>query len=244
MDASHTPPPLDVEQLHVTLNGQPILNDITLTLQDGAITGLIGLNGMGKTTLLKAVLGLIPSHTATIRLYGQDARQPESRRHVCFIPEKFQPSPLLTGYDVVRLTLSLYGLPYEDDRVMRLLDQFSLPQAAYRAPIKRYSKGMVQKLGLIAAFASERSLLILDEPMSGLDPLARQQVRQALIDYRNRGHSVLFSSHLLGDVESLCDEIIIIHEGCLRYAGSVTAFRAKAEDQAMEEQFLASLETA
>ena len=171
------------------------LMDITLDVREGEILGLIGLDGAGKTTLLKAILMLIVPVAGRVLLFGQPHDQPSSRARLAYLPEKFQPPSHLCGHDFVRLSLAFYR-----ERVSRavscaLAEEIDLDPAALRRPIRSYSKGMAQKLGVLATLLTGRPLLILDEPMSGLDPKARILLKRQLAAARARGRTIFMSSH-------------------------------------------------
>lgn len=221
--------PLSIRHLTKRYAAGFAVQDVSLELKAGEIFGLIGVNGAGKTTMIKAVLQLHGMDEGEIRLHGVDARLAESRRDVMYLPEKFAPSPLLTGLEFIRLTLSGYGLKASMAEVDAMAKELTLDPAALRRVVRGFSKGMGQKLGLMAVLLAKRKLLILDEPMSGLDPAARAELRQALMRYREaeKGRTIFFSSHILSDIESMCDRIGVMHGGLLAFTGTAAEFRAK-----------------
>jgi ABC-2 type transport system ATP-binding protein len=222
-------PPLSVRNLTKRYAAGFAVEDVSLDLKAGEIFGLIGVNGAGKTTLIKAMLQLHGMDAGEIRLHGVDARVAESRRDVMYLPEKFTPSPLLTGLEFIRLTLSGYELNALPDEVDAMARELTLDTGALRRVVKGFSKGMGQKLGLMGVLLAKRRLLILDEPMSGLDPAARAELRAALMRYRDAeaGRTIFFSSHLLSDIEAMCDRIGVMHAGRLAFVGTAAEFRAR-----------------
>lgn len=207
--------PLHIDNLtkRYDKNASPALNGASFTVAQGEIFGLIGLNGAGKTTLIKIILDLLDPDTGAAAFFGVPAKRKEARRAISYLPEKFQPGHLLKGKEFLALQLSFYGKPYNKDKAEEYCRALDLPPEALNKRITAYSKGMGQKLGLISAFLSEAPLLILDEPMSGLDPKARKMLKDALLNYRASGKTVFFSSHILADVAEICDNVAIVHRG-------------------------------
>jgi ABC-2 type transport system ATP-binding protein len=195
---------------------------ISFSVQEGEIVGLIGPNGSGKTTTLKVLLGLCAPTSGSARVRGIDSRDPRSREGLGFLPENPYVYPYLTPREFVDLCGRLSGLDAETraKRIPRVLERTGIAFAADR-PVRRLSKGMLQRTGLAAALVAEPSLLVLDEPMSGLDPLGRREVRDLIFEERRLGRTVLFSSHVLSDIEALCDRVVILHKGLVVTAGLV-----------------------
>ena len=185
--------PLDIQSITKKYGTRKVLDDVNLKLESGEIFGLIGLNGVGKTTLIKIILDLLKADKGQIKLFGELQTIANSRRHLCYLPEKFMPSPYLKGHEFLSLSASYYQRPYKKEQGMLLAESLDLDPNALQQKIARYSKGMGQKLGLISAFLSETPLLILDEPMSGLDPKARVYLKRVLQGYRDAGRTILRS---------------------------------------------------
>lgn len=220
------------------------LKDVSFALQTGEIFGLIGVNGAGKTTLIKSALDLIRADKGHITLAGVDSQQAKSRNTVHYLPEKFMPYPSLTGWDFLKLTCKGFGIALDKTHAEALADALALRTSALGQSMRGYSKGMGQKIGLLSILLCKRDLLILDEPMSGLDPEARQRLRTTLLKEKNRQQTLFFSSHILSDIELLCDRIGLIHDGELRYIGTVRDLLFKHECELLEEAFLAEINTA
>ena len=204
-----------------------------------SITGLIGLNGAGKTTLLKIMLGLLHACSGHVELMGKPSSQASSRQSLYYMPEKLSPSSYLTGLEFLSLTLQAYQQPFDRAKAETLATELNMPSGCLSRRIKTYSKGMAQKLGLLAGLLSNRQLWILDEPMSGLDPEARYILKQQLLSLKENGASVLFSSHILSDIASLCDWLLVMHQGTLIYQGNVKGFIQKKAD--LEQAFLSAI---
>jgi ABC-2 type transport system ATP-binding protein len=172
-------PPVAIEGLGLRYGAAAVLDDITLTVRAAETFGLLGLNGAGKTSLLKAILGLVVPHTGTVHLFGEPHHAPSARSRVAYLPERFQPPGHLFGHDFVRLTLAFHGARAERAETVALAEQLELDPSALDRPIRCYPKGIVQKLGVLSALLSDLPLLVLDEPMSGLDPTARRLLKQS-----------------------------------------------------------------
>jgi ABC-2 type transport system ATP-binding protein len=219
-----------------------VLEDITLNVRQGEILGLIGLNGAGKSTLLKSILMLVVPTAGVVHLFGVAHDQPSSRAQLAYLPEKFQPPSHLCGHDFVRLSLAFYR-----QRVTRAVaclkaEELDLDPAALRRPIRSYSKGMAQKLGILATLLTDRPLLMLDEPMSGLDPKARILLKRQLVEARARGRTIFMSSHILADHDELCDRVAVLHQGRLGYVGSPAGLKESQGAPTLETAFLAAIE--
>jgi ABC-2 type transport system ATP-binding protein len=196
---------------------------VSFAVKEGEIVGLVGPNGSGKTTTMKVLLGLCAPTAGAAKVRGVDARDPKSREGLGFMPENPYVYPYLTPREFVDLCARLSGVDGEArrKRVPRVLERTGIAFAADR-PVRRLSKGMLQRTALAAALVGEPSLLVLDEPMSGLDPLGRREVRDLIFEERREGRTVLFSSHVLSDVETLCDRVVILRKGEVVVEGAVS----------------------
>lgn len=194
---------------------------ITFEVNEGEIVGLVGPNGAGKTTTIKCLLGLCAPTSGAARIRGLDAREPNARKNVGFLPENPYVYPYLTPREFVDLCARLSGISDRAARTTSVLERTSIAWAADR-PVHRLSKGMLQRTGLAAALVGDPELLVLDEPMSGLDPLGRREVRDIIFEERKKGRTVLFSSHVLSDVEALCDRVVILRAGEVVLSGRVS----------------------
>ncbi len=219
---------IEIDKLHVTYRVGffrkvvQAVRGISFAVEEGEIVGLIGPNGSGKTSTLKVLLGLVRATDGAARIRGIDSKQPKSRAELGFLPENPYVYPYLTPREFVDLCGRLSGLDAatREKRVPAVLERAGIAFAADR-PVRRLSKGMLQRTGLAAALVAEPSLLVLDEPMSGLDPLGRREVRDLIFEEKRRGRTVLFSSHVLSDIEALCDRVVILRKGELVTQGTV-----------------------
>lgn len=198
------------------------LHGLDLEVGAGEVFGFLGPNGAGKTTTMNVLLGFVPPTSGAAYLFGIDVRQPIARQRIGYLPELTYYYKFLTAEELLRFYATIFGLPcaVTSKRVPELLKLVELEHAAKR-PIKSYSKGMQQRVGLAQALINDPDLLILDEPTSGLDPLGRMKVREIIQRLKDEGKTVFFSSHELGEVESVCDRVAIIHEGRLKAVGRV-----------------------
>ncbi len=233
---------LKVDGVTTHYGKQRILEEISLTVTQGEVFGLVGLNGVGKTTLIKSILTLARPASGTVRIFGRDHRDPASRERLAYLPEKFQPPPLLTGAEFIRFSLSFYGRRFDRAEAHARSARLGLDDDALDKRAAVYSKGMGQKLGLLAIFMTDLPLLILDEPMSGLDPQARILFKQQIADYRARGNTVFLSSHILADLDEMCDRIGILHEGRLAYDGAPVELKRREGSESLERAFLGVIE--
>jgi len=197
-----------------------VLHPLDLAVQSGEIFGYLGPNGAGKTTTLKLLTGLILPTAGSAKLLGHDLTEVVAKRQIGFLPEHPYFYDYLTGREFLDLCGRLFGLraPLRRDRIARLLRLTELQTAADQQ-LRKYSKGMLQRLGLAQALINDPRLVILDEPMSGLDPLGRKAMRDIILQLKAEGRTVFFSSHILPDVEVLCDRVAILAAGRLRDVG-------------------------
>lgn len=227
---------IDVSSAHA---GRPVLRDVALTVPDGGLFGLVGANGAGKSTLLKCLLDFIRPDRGCIRIDGIDATRFDARAKVAFLPERFQPPTYLTGEEFLRHMGQLRGQQQDPTRLASLAELLDLPMTVLKQPVHRYSKGMTQKLGLLVAVGGEAAWYVLDEPMSGLDPRARAGLRGILKALHASGSGVLFTCHALADVDALCDGVVLMDEGRLRFSGTPSGLLQAAGAASLEEAYLA-----
>jgi ABC-2 type transport system ATP-binding protein len=240
-DASRAP--LSVSGVSTGYGKKQVLNDISFALAPGEVFGLVGLNGIGKTTLIRSVLGLRET-AGTITLFGEPNHQARARRNLVYLPERFHPSPQLTGWEYLGILLAYYNQKVDRDRARTIAAGLDLDPAAIDRRVRTYSKGMGQKLGLVGTFLVSAPLMILDEPMSGLDPRARVMLKDQLIASKRAGRCVFFSSHILADIEEICDRIGVLHATRMIFIGTPAEFVARAQAPSLERAFLAALEEA
>ena len=220
---------------------QPVkvaLAGLDLEVRAGEIFGFLGPNGAGKTTTMNVLLGFIPPTSGAASLFGIDVRQPIARQRIGYLPEMTYYYKFLSAEELLRFYAKIFGLARAeaDRRIDQLLKLVEL-ESARKRPIKSYSKGMQQRVGLAQALINNPDLLILDEPTSGLDPLGRMKVREIIQRLKGEGKTVFFSSHELGEVETVCDRVAIINQGELRVEGRVADLVAEHHSN-LEQIFL------
>lgn len=237
-----TIPALCFRSLVKRYDQREILRGISLTVERGEFFGLVGMNGAGKTTLIKCLLDFCAVDDGDIEIFGVGSRNPAARRALSFLPERFLPPYYLTGRDFLACMLDLQGVQVDRESIAAAAAGLDFDGAALSRPVRSYSKGMAQKLGLIAAFLTDRQLHVLDEPMSGLDSKARALVKQRMKDMRARGKTLFFSSHALADVDEICDRMAILHGGALRFVGSPAECRARFQATTLEQAYMKCIE--
>ena len=199
---------------------QQVLKGIQLSMHQGEFLGLAGVNGAGKTTMIKCLLDLASVNSGSISIAGRPHSETASRNTLAFLPEKFTPPYYLTGRDFLNYMASLHGVTVDRTSTETILSTLDFNIDYLDKPVRQLSKGMSQKLGLTACFLSGRQLYLLDEPMSGLDPRARACLKNYLLQLKQAGKSLFFSTHLLSDVEAICDRVAILHDGVIRFIGT------------------------
>ncbi len=208
------------------------LDGLDMVIQPGQVYGLLGPNGAGKSTTIKIVMNLVQATSGTARLFGRPPTDPEVRRKVGFVPENPAPYEYLTGREFVHLAADLGGVPHGEvrARTIEVLESVGMARAA-DLQIRRYSKGMIQRIALAQAVVHRPLLLILDEPTSGLDPVGRRMVRDFILAERNRGTTVLFCTHIIPDVETLCDRVAVLVNGQRVREGGVAELLTSSNPQ-------------
>ena len=205
---------------HLKAQYRPALRGLDLRVERGEVLGYLGPNGAGKTTTLKVIVGLLRADAGTLRVLGYPSTAREWRVRAGFLPEQ----PYFYDYLTVREYLDyvgrLFGQPpaLRRERQALLIDRLGLSRSSDVA-LRRFSKGMLQRAGLAQALVNDPELVILDEPMSGLDPLGRRLVRELILELKSAGKTVLFSTHILSDAESLCDRVAVVTEGRVAACG-------------------------
>ena len=235
---------VDIDSVSRSFGSVKAVDGLSLVLAPGEIVGFLGTNGAGKTTTIKMTLGLLAPTSGTVKVLGGDPSDPRVRAHIGYMPEVATYYPYLDARELLSFYGGICGLDAKTvgRRTDELLDAVGLADAAKR-PLKTYSKGMLQRAGIAQALLNDPDLLVLDEPFTGLDPLARIHFRELLLDLKRRGKTVFFSSHELGETELLCDRVAIMKKGHCVYQGPV---RDLAGDGAanLERLFLKTLEEA
>ena len=214
---------VDIKNLNKYFGRFQALKDINLEIKEGEVFAYIGPNGAGKSTTIRVLLGILQASSGEVRVFGKDAWKDavEVHRRIAYVPGDVNLWPNLTGGEVIDLFVKLRG---SHDRALRerLIRDFNLDPTK---KCRTYSKGNRQKVALVAAFASDVDLYILDEPTSGLDPLMEQVFQECVLEQKNKGKGVFLSSHIMSEVERLCDRVGIIREGQLVEVGTLDDLR-------------------
>jgi ABC-2 type transport system ATP-binding protein len=205
------------------------VDHLNLEVEEGKIFGFLGPNGAGKTTTIKMLLGLIFPTEGEAKLLGKPVGNIAVRREISYLPESPYFYDYLSGAELLNFYGKLFRINAEErgKRIRRLLQLVGL--AEDKKPLREYSKGMLQRVGIAQALINEPSLLFFDEPTSGLDPIAHVEIRDVILDLKAQGKTIFTSSHQLSDVEMICDEVAIIHRGKLMRRGNVDALLAGSE---------------
>lgn len=199
------------------------LNDFTFNVEQGEIFGLLGPNGAGKTTLIKILLAITFPTNGSAKLFGTDVKNHKAKTKVGYLPENHKFPSYLTGEQVLKYYGQLSGMSTGTDmnkRIDEMLGMMNLTQWR-NTKIKKYSKGMMQKLGLAQSMLSDPNLIFLDEPTDGVDPIGRKEIRDILAQIKSRGKTIFLNSHLLSEVEMICDRVAILNKGDLIKEGNV-----------------------
>ncbi len=203
-------------------NGIVALDDVTLSIEQGIIFGLLGPNGAGKTTLIKILLGIVFPTSGNAKILGEDISNYQIRKEIGYLPENHKFPNYLTGEDVIIHFSKLNGfkLNKNSPKIAEVLNLVKMEKWR-KVKIKKYSKGMLQRLGLAQAIVHDPDLIFLDEPTDGVDPIGRKEIRDILIELKNRGKTIFINSHLLSEVELVSDKVAILDEGKLVKYGTV-----------------------
>jgi ABC-2 type transport system ATP-binding protein len=222
--------PIAATGLCKTYRGRRALDNVDLHVGPGQVVGLLGPNGAGKTTIVKSLLGMVHLDSGVASVFGQPIGDPAARRRVGYLPELFRYPDWLDGRQVLLAHARLIGIPSSESS-QAVAESLRLVGLAGRGDdrVAGYSKGMQQRLGLATAVLGRPALVVLDEPTSALDPIGRREVRDLIRELRDRGTAVLLNSHLLGEVEQVCDHVVIIDRGRVVHSGALADLAPGAE---------------
>ncbi len=198
------------------------VDDVSLSVKNGEIFGLLGPNGSGKSTTLKIILGIFRPTSGTCRIFGKESSSSDARKNVGFLPEAPYFYGFLTGRELVSFYARISGVPEKNlgNEVEKALEITGMTAAADRR-VKTYSKGMLQRIGIAQAIVHDPKLVILDEPTAGIDPVGAAAVGECILSMKKQGKTVVICSHLLGQIENICDRIAILERGKLVVAGTL-----------------------
>jgi len=228
---------LSVSNISYSVPGVDILKALSLAVDEHQYYAIAGVNGAGKSTLIKLILDLIrPTTAGSIEIFGKPNQDPQCREQLAYLPEKFDVRKNITGRQYLEFIAAVYRQQPNHDEIADIAARLDFSPDRLDSRAGGYSKGMVQKLGLVSCFMLKRPLIILDEPLSGLDPRARYRFKELMQDERSAGRTILYSTHLLADAEELCDRFGILHDGEMKFqgtpAGCMHQFAADSLEQA------------
>jgi len=235
---------ISLSNLSYSISGLDILRALNLEIPTESYFAIAGINGAGKSTLIKLILDLIrPSTGSDIKIFGQHNRTTDCRNWLAYLPEKFDVKKGVSGWQYLDFVSSIYQRSLDKNRSLELAEKLDFPVDRLQSKIGGYSKGMVQKLGLVSCFMLDRKLLILDEPLSGLDPKARYHFKQLLLEAKPEGKTIFYSTHLLADVEEICDQFGILHHGEMKYVGSPAECLQNYQADSLEQAYMQCIST-
>lgn len=230
---------IEIKGLTKNIGALTIVRGISLSVKKGSVFGFLGPNGAGKTTTMKILVGLNRPTSGTVRIDGKDASDELIRAKIGFMPEAAYFYEYLTGLEFMRFCGELFeNAPKNKEHYEKILRSIGLYEARNRT-IRTYSKGMRQRLGFAQTLVNDPEYIFLDEPLDGLDPIGRRELKQMIIALKAQGKTIFFNSHILSDTEEICDSIGILHKGDLVYSGSVKDF---VKGRSLEEQFVTTIE--
>jgi ABC-2 type transport system ATP-binding protein len=205
-----------------------VLNAISLDVPEKTVFGFLGSNGAGKTTLIHLITGIRTPMSGQVKIFGHEAHTPSAKSKIGYLPERPYFHEHLTGEGLLKYYGTLSGMSPSKlgSRIPKVLAQVGLSDAK-KLELKRYSKGMLQRIGIAQSLIHDPEILVLDEPMSGLDPIGRKEVRELIVNLAGEGRTVFFSSHIIPDVEAICDQVAFIQKGKLMGCGPIGSFLAQ-----------------
>lgn len=211
---------------------RPALKGLSLSVEPGETFGFLGPNGAGKTTTLKLLMGIIFPDSGSATILGKDISDPEIKKKIGFLPEQPYFYDYLNASELLDYYAQLCGVSSAElkSKVPRLLERVGLADAG-KKQLRKFSKGMLQRVGIAQAIIHDPQVIFLDEPMSGLDPLGRHEIRELIQELKDAGKTIFFSTHILSDAEALCDRVAIVHRGELRGLGVVSELRSSTGDK-------------
>ena len=228
---------------HFWQKKKQVLKSISLAISKGEVFGFLGPNGAGKTTTIKIITGLIKPDSGHVSIFGQTVNSMAAKRKIGFMPESPYFYEHLTGFEFLKIHALLHDLKEYKPRVEGLLERVGLSEAK-NLQLRQYSRGMLQRIGLAQALIGSPELLVLDEPLTGLDPMGRKEIKDLIIEEKKKGTTIFFSSHILPDAEAVCDRIGIIIEGEIKEVGLLSSLLkkdTKTDEVTLEDWFVEQL---
>ncbi len=228
---------LSISNLSYSVSNNHILTALNLQIPEGSYFAIAGINGAGKSTLIRLILDLVrPAKVDELTIFGQQNQGKASRDQLAYLPEKFDVRKSVNGWQYLQFIASIYKIRLNRNTACELAEKLDFPVDRLKSKTGSYSKGMIQKLGLISCFILDRRLLILDEPLSGLDPKARYHFKQLMQEEKSKHRTILYSTHMLADAEEISDQFGILHQGEMKFVGTpqscLEVYRSETLEQA------------
>lgn len=211
---------------HFWQRKKTVLEGISFDIREGEVFGFLGPNGAGKTTTIKIITGLIRPDSGSVRIFGMTPHSLPAKQRIGFLPESPYFYEHLTGYEFLKIHAVLSNLRKHKEKTCTLLERVGLKDAMH-VQLRSYSRGMLQRIGIAQAMIGSPDLLILDEPLTGLDPIGRKEIKDLILEEKSRGTTIFFSSHILPDAEAVCDRIGIVIDGRIREIGDMSTLLSK-----------------
>lgn len=211
---------------HFWQKKKQVLEDISLQIREGEVFGFLGPNGAGKTTTIKIITGLIKPDSGCVSIFGMTPHSLSAKQRIGFLPESPYFYEHLTGYEFLKIHAVLSNLKKYKERTFNLLERVGLKDAMH-VQLRSYSRGMLQRIGIAQAMIGSPDLLILDEPLTGLDPIGRKEIKDLILEEKSKGTTIFFSSHILPDAEAVCDRIGIVIQGKITEIGDMSTLLKK-----------------
>ena len=226
------------EQVSKSYGNRRVLDNISFKVKQGESYGLVGMNGAGKSTMIKGLLDLVAINAGSIDIFGKSHRSVNARDKLAYLPDRFYPPAHLKSKDFIQYMLELHDCKHTEEEVHAMLDALELDRDTMASSVGRLSKGMTQKLGIASCLLSGKSMLVLDEPMSGLDPKARVLFKKQLSILKQQGVTLFFSSHVLADVEEIADTMAVLHQGRIEFEGTPESFKQAYAGDTLENAYI------
>lgn len=231
---------IEIKEISKTYDGERnVVDNLSLTINSGSIFGFLGPNGAGKTTTIKMIVGINEPDIGEIIIGGKNPSLSSTRENIGFMPEEPHFYNQLTGMEFLEFSSGLFNKKPPQSWLEEIMEKAGIYEAR-NYKIKTYSKGMKQRLGFAQALVNNPRYIFLDEPLEGLDPIGRRELKSTIDGLRKEDKTIFFNSHILADVENLCDQIGIIHRGKLVYTGPVAEFK---KDQSLEDRFVDTIKS-
>ncbi|MBI4084976.1 MAG: ABC transporter ATP-binding protein [Candidatus Liptonbacteria bacterium] len=229
---------IELKNVKKSYGKRVIIDDLSLVIKKGSVFGFLGQNGAGKTTTIKMMVGIAAPDRGEILIGGENSQNVDTRENIGFMPEAPYFYDRLTGLEFVKFCGNLFKKHKSEKEYADILGETGIYEAR-NIPINKYSKGMKQRLGFAQVMVNDPDCIFLDEPLDGLDPLGRREIKKIILGLKARNKTVFFNSHILYDTEEICDEIGIIHGGKLLYSGGVKGF---CKGESLEKKFVETVE--